>query len=319
MSRLYDALKEASRFRQGQGGEGREGLWEAWGIKSADIAPLQPVPPAAEKQKADPLDGLAEAMATSGVLDALAGPVKEAGEPAEESEPAFTGVESAAVNLDKNARLIPHSVDPIIVEHYRKLRTKILQQQSESPFRTLLITSANPQEGKTVTALNLGLSFAMLPDFKVLVIDGDMRRGTLGNWLGVSSEQAGLSNLIDGSAPLEEVVLQSAAIPMHFMVRGNSQVSDMRASQLQAHFQKLCSQYDLVLVDSPPVNLMADVQVLAASCEAVLIIARAFKTTRKALEKAVQDLAPFRLIGTVLNAGMIPRGKGYYGYYGSSH
>lgn len=317
MSRLYDALKEASRFRQGQDGESREGLWEAWGIKSADIAPLQPMP-TSQTPDPDPLDGLADEMATAGVLDALAPPVTEAAPPTGQPEATSTEVASAAVSLDKNARLIPHTADPTIVEHYRKLRTKILQQQAETPFRALLVTSANPQEGKTVTVLNLGLSFAMLSNFKVLVIDGDLRRGTLGTWLGVSNNQPGLSNLIDGSARLEEVVLQSAAIPMHFMVRGNSKVSDMHSSQLQPHFQKLCGQYDLVLVDSPPVNLMADVQVLAASCDAVLMIARAFKTTRKALEKAVQDLAPFRLIGTVLNAGMIPRRQGYYGYYGSS-
>ena len=66
----------------------------------------------------------------------------------------------------------------------------------------------------------------------------------------------------------------------------------------------MTEQYDLVLVDTPPVNLIADVQLLAASCDAVLLIARAFSTTTKMFEKAVQELAPFRVIGTVLNAGI---------------
>ena len=310
MSRLYDALKEATRFRQGQDVNGHDGLWEAWGIKAADILPLQPVP---TTQAPDPVSPVPEReeLGAPGLLETVAAAV----EPPERGSARVTSTEAA---LDQNARAIPHAVDPIIVEHYRRLRIKILQQQEESSFRTLLVTSANPQEGKTVTVLNLGLSFSMLSAFKILVIDGDLRRGTLGSLLGVNSDQPGLSNLIDGSAQLDDVVLQSDAIPMHFMVRGNSKVSDMHSSQLQPHFQKLCGQYDLVLVDSPPVNLMADVQVLAASCDAVLMIARAFKTTRKALEKAVGDLAPFRLIGTVLNAGMMPRRKGYYGYYGSS-
>ena len=60
-------------------------------------------------------------------------------------------------------------------------------------------------------------------------------------------------------------------------------------------------------------NLIADVQLLAASCDAVLLVARAFATTRKAFEKAVQELLPFRVIGTVLNAGMEER-YGYGGY-----
>ena len=78
-------------------------------------------------------------------------------------------------------------------------------------------------------------------------------------------------------------------------------------------FDRVTEQYDLVLVDTPPANLIADVQLLAASCDAVLLVARAFSTTRKAFEKAVQELLPFRVIGTVLNAGMAQR-YGYGGY-----
>ena len=214
--------------------------------------------------------------------------------------------------LDRKARLIPHAMDPVVAEYYRRLRAKIIQQQEKSPFRSLVVTSANPQEGKTVTVLNLGLSFSMLPSYKVLVVDGDMRKGTLGHWLGVEHNRPGLSNLIDGSAQLEDVILKSDEIPMHFMVRGSSLVPDLLSSQLDLHFQRIAEQFDLVLVDTPPVNLIADVQLLAASCDAVLIVARAFATTRKALEKAVQELLPFRVIGTVLNAGT----EEHYGYRG---
>src|SRR5258705_419053 len=66
---------------------------------------------------------------------------------------------NAHVDIDKRARLIPHAVDAVVVEHYRRLRTKILQQQATKPFRSLMVTSPNPQEGKTVTVLNLGFSF----------------------------------------------------------------------------------------------------------------------------------------------------------------
>jgi Mrp family chromosome partitioning ATPase len=99
------------------------------------------------------------------------------------------------------------------------------------------------------------------------------------------------------------------------MVRGNALVHDLHASHFAEHFQKLSQTFDLILIDSPPVNLLADVQLLAANSDAVLLVARAFSTTRKALEKAAQELAPFRLIGAVLNAGVAPRSGGYYGYY----
>ena len=90
----------------------------------------------------------------------------------------------------------------------------------------------------------------------------------------------------------------------------------LHSSQLSAHFRSMTEQFDLVLVDSPPVNLLTDTQLLAANCDAVLLVTRAFATSRKALEKAVQDLTPFRVIGTVLNGGARVRSYGgYKGYY----
>jgi succinoglycan biosynthesis transport protein ExoP len=233
----------------------------------------------------------------------------------EEDEPILPLNVKADATLDRDARLIPFATDSGVVEHYRRLRTKILQQQEVKPFRTLVVTSAGPQEGKTVTVLNLGLSFSTLPSFRVLVIDGDMRRGTLGNWLGVSNDQPGLSNLLEGSARLEDVVLKSEQIPMHFMVRGNAKMQDMHSSHFANHFRRLGEAFDLVLVDSPPANLLVDVQMLAANTDAVLLVARAFSTSRKAFEKAVQELTPFRIVGAVLNAGVPPHSKRYRGYY----
>jgi capsular exopolysaccharide synthesis family protein len=311
MSRLYEALKEASRRRGNNDGGDR--LWEYWRKSGIDIPPvdtdssvLESVEPAAtnvshlEKAQSPEVSSREEDRFVSAV---------------EEDEPTVSlGAETDAT-LDRNARLIPFAIDSAVVEHYRRLRTKILQQQEIKPFRTLVVTSAGPQEGKTVTVLNLGLSFSTLPSFRVLVVDGDMRRGTLGNWLGVSNDQPGLSNLLEGSARLEDVVLRSDRVPMHFMVRGSAQVHDMHPSHFANHFQKLGEAFDLVLVDSPPANLLVDVQMLAASTDAVLLVARAFSTSRKAFEKAVQELTPFRLLGAVLNAGVTSRSKRYFGYY----
>jgi len=225
----------------------------------------------------------------------------------------------ADVSIDQKARLIPHAVDPTLVEHYRRLRTKIMQQQAVKPFRSLVITSPNPGEGKSVTALNLGLIFAMLPDFRVVVVDGDLRKSSMGRWLGVE-DKPGLSNLIDGSAKLEDVVLKSDESPMCFMISGNSPKAPaelLNSSDLSGHFRRLGEHFDLILVDSPPVNLITDTQLLASSCDAVLLVARAFSTTCKAFERTVQDLASFRVIGTVLNGGINARRYGYrYGYPG---
>jgi capsular exopolysaccharide synthesis family protein len=311
MSRLYEALKEASR-RRGTTDTGGTGLWEYWRTTGMEIPPVDTESEALPEVEPPVANGHSERALPLEVSV----PVEERIERAvEEDEPEISLRAEAEASLDSNARLIPFAIDSAVVEHYRRLRTKILQQQEIQPFRTLVITSAGPQEGKTVTVLNLGLSFSSLPSFRVLVIDGDMRRGTLGTLLGVSNDQPGLSNLLAGTARLEDVVLKSDQVPMHFMVRGNAHVHDMHPSHFANHFQKLGEAFDLVLVDSPPANLLVDVQMLAANTDAVLMVARAFSTSRKAFEKAVQELTPFRLLGVVLNAGITPRSKRYFGYY----
>jgi capsular exopolysaccharide synthesis family protein len=229
---------------------------------------------------------------------------------------AFTPLARAAV--DQNVRMIPNAVDRSVVEHYRRLRTKIMQQHALKPFRSLLVTSASPQEGKSVTVINLALSFAMLSSFKVLVVDGDLRRNTLGKWLG-AGERPGFSNLLDGSATLSEVVFACDDSSVHFIAGGTSNQPPaelLHSSQLAGQIHDLTAHFDLVLFDSPPLTLITDTHLLAAQTEAVLLVARAFKTRKKLLEQAVQDLLPFRVIGTVLNSG--PRAhlyNGYGGYY----
>jgi protein-tyrosine kinase len=303
MSRLYEALKGATRARGNANGHDR--LWEALDMNGLEAPLIQKAIREAKDVGPLPSDGHFEAdpVESTSLLPLV-------DQPAE----AEFGKEAKA-GLDQSARLIPYAANPTLVDHYRRLRTKILQQRDVKPFRSLVVTSASPQEGKSLTVLNLALSFSTLPNFKVIVIDGDLRRGTLGNWLGVSQSQPGLSNLVDGSAKLEDVVLKSDQVPMHFIVPGNGQIRDLHPSHFADHFRRLSHIYDLVLIDSPPVNLLADVQILAANSDAVLLVARAFSTTRKSLEKAVQELTPFRIIGTVLNAGVTQKSKRYYGYY----
>ena len=304
MSRFFDALKEASRSRSNAnpiGGEwgtltsnGNELLNEA--IASAAVTlPISTAEPERTETPALPHEELAD-LATEPQIGPLTPKIR--------------------IALDPKARLITNTPDSAVGEYYRRLRTKIMQQQATKPFRSLLVVSPSPQEGKTVTVLNLALSFASLAAFKVLVVDGDLRRGNIGKLLGVDNH-IGLTNLLDGSAGLEDTVVKCDDIPLHFVLRGNSKVSPaelLNSPQLGTQLRRVSEQFDLVLVDSAPVNLITDTHLLAGSCDAILLVARAFYTTRKSLELAVQDLTQFRIIGTVLNGG--PRTQGYRRYKG---
>jgi capsular exopolysaccharide synthesis family protein len=303
MSRFYDALKEASRSLSKANGNPVGGTLASDGNELLNEA-------------------IARAAVTPPVLTPDPGPAEMAAMLDDEFVDRGTRPQNSSfatkvhVAFDLKARLVTNAADSAVSEHYRRLRTKILQQQATKPFRSLIVVSPSPQEGKTVTVLNLGLTFAMLPSFKVLVVDGDLRRGNIGERLGVENHP-GLTDLIEGSAKMEDVVLRCEDTPMHFMVRGNSKVPPaelLHSQRLGTQFRRISEQFDLVLVDSAPVNVVTDTQLLAGSCDAVLLVARAFSTTRKAMEQAVQDLSPFRIIGTVLNGG--PRTQGYRRYTG---
>jgi capsular exopolysaccharide synthesis family protein len=234
---------------------------------------------------------------------------------------AFSGGRKIEISLDPKVPLIPNASDDLVLERYRRLRTKIQQMHATQPINSLLVTSPGQGDGKTVTVLNMAWSFGMLPSFKVLVIDGDLRRKGVGQALGLSNGP-GFSNLLDGSASLDEVVCRADGLPFHVMIAGTSTKSPaelLTASELQRGIREMTQSFDLVLVDSPPVNLVTDAQMLAGVCDGVLVVGRALATTTKSLEKSLQDLAQFRIVGTVLNGATVHERRGYYnsGYSGN--
>lgn len=307
MSRFYEALKEASRAHE-SATNGSAGVLEP----GSGIGGIH-VPPAPNDAPARQATAAAAVLAENPWLIS-----QKQESPASVSIPQDGGLAAPDKDVLSQKALISNAVDPLVLEQYRRLRTKIIQQHAIKPFRSLIVTSPNPGEGKSVTVLNLALSFAMLSSFKVLVVDGDIRRGSLGRWLGVS-HHPGLSNLLDGSAKLEDALLKRDEFPIHFVVSGTSNLAPaelLQSSQLGEQLRRMASQFDLIVVDSPPVNIITDTQLLAASCDAVLLVARAFSTTRKSLEKAAQDLHPFRVIGTILNGGTRAQSyRRYKGYY----
>lgn len=304
MSRFYDALKEASRLQQPSHGKREKPF-----LKSA-VSHVGDCANALAEDSFDPQCGVE--TASNAVPPEKAPP---------EQVPRLGAPQNGGIalhgSLDPRAHILPHAADSRVVEHYRRLRTKLLQEQEARPFRILMIGSPNPQEGKSVTAVNLALSFAMLPSFKVLIVDGDLRKGSLGKWLAIEGPP-GLSDVVEGTATLREAVLKCDEFPVHFVLSGNSKLKPaelLNSPNLKDSLRQMADEFDLVLVDSPPLNLVTDAQLLAGCCDGILLVARAFATTRKELERVVQDLQQFRVVGAVLNGATRAQGHRRYGHY----
>lgn len=309
MSRFFDALNRA-------------------GMKSGEQADQPAIPSSERPQDADL--AVFEEMSQEAISAISQPPTQQNGERAKREvvtkvDPVVTPVHTngtsgtrVSFHMDPSVRVWSHAVDHTVLENYGLLRTHILQKHREEPFKSLLVTSPGPAQGKTVTVLNLALLFAKLPSFKVLVIEGDLRRGTLQNILGLDSSP-GLCNLLDGTATQKEVILKSDATPVDFVLRGRSSVSPaelLHSPRLGNYIRELGGHYDLVLIDSAPANLVEDTQLLAEHSDAILLVARPFLTSCKELSAASRSLARHRIIGAVFNgAKAIAPYQRYRSYY----
>ena len=193
-----------------------------------------------------------------------------------------------------------------LAEAFVRLSTNLAYAHPDRPLRALMVTSALPGEGKTTSAVNLALTSAWRGQ-KVLLVDADLRRGVIHRSFRLP-RSPGLGEVLAG-ARLEDVVqrVEIARGPdLHVLTTG-ALVTD--ASQLvgTADLQGLVARwrdtYDRIIIDSSPINVVADGTLLAPYCDGVIVVARAGFTVPDALEYTLEQLRHLRvpIIGTVLN------------------
>ncbi len=187
---------------------------------------------------------------------------------------------------------------------------------SDRPVRTLLVTSPLPGDGKTTNAVHLAAAAAR-QQLRVLLIDADLRRGGLTNALGLRA-RTGFVDFLGGGCKVADVVSRvvlpgGGAVDV---VPAGSLSLDAGMPQAAHGLQSLLSEtgdYDFVIVDTPPVNVVADAAAMGSAADAVMLVTRAGETSPAAIELALTQLesAGANVIGTVLNGAEFQRSEGY--------
>jgi capsular exopolysaccharide synthesis family protein len=202
----------------------------------------------------------------------------------------------------------------------RSIRTSILFSGADRALKALTVTSPNPREGKTTSVIYLGTIFAQ-SNQRVLLVDTDMRRPRLHKSLGVPRGR-GLSNLLLGDAAYEDVV-KTTEIPNLFVLPCGPTPPNPAELLLTKRFkqvlEELKERYDLILLDSPPLQAVSDAVVLSRLSDGVVLIAEAGKTHREALVRSARQLRDVdaHIVGVILNdLDLSDRRYGYYSYYG---
>ena len=207
-------------------------------------------------------------------------------------------------------------------EAIRALRNTILLSDFEGRLRSIVLTSAVPGEGKTTLTAHLAMANADRGK-KTLLVDGDLRRPSLHSKFGLTPSQ-GLSNVLNGELSWEEVVVPIEGKPSLSLLPaglGSHRAADLIGPRLFSLLDEFTREYDLILLDSPPILGFAECLQMAAAADGVLIVTHAGHTRRRAAAEVISVLSRLRanIIGLVMN--QVTRNMtadSYYGYYGYS-
>jgi len=205
------------------------------------------------------------------------------------------------------------------MEEFRTLRTRLNHMQSLQPIHTVVVTSASPAEGKSLTAANLALAEAHLAGNTTLLADFDFRRPLIHTMFGID-RSPGITDYLTGQAPLHKCIKRIAGTNLYVMPAGSAVINPLELLNLREvkHLlDRLPSLFQWVIMDSPPLLFAADANLLGTLSNGTLLVVRIGHTTIDSVTRAMQSLCNNNVLGIVVNGAR--RGELYskYTYYHS--
>ena len=176
-----------------------------------------------------------------------------------------------------------------LAEQYKTMRTNLYSLSREKQIKTVVITSSQVGEGKTVTSCNLAVTLSHDKAKRVILIDADMRKPAAHPLLGIPREP-GFSDILRGRSSLETFVARPVLEDLYFIPAG-TEVEDptdlLIPENLEPFIRKLSLQFDCIVFDTPPVLEFTDACMLGSVCDAVIMVVKAASTQESAIEEAV--------------------------------
>lgn len=197
------------------------------------------------------------------------------------------------------------SPDPDEIERYKILRTRINQHSADKSINTIMITSPNQGEGKTVTCINMGFTFARELKHTVVLVDCDFKGQDIHKYLGIDSKVSLIDYFLD-DVPLDDLIIWPGIEKMT-LISGDRTVfdsSELLSSDMMAKLvEEMGSRYDdrYVLFDAPPVLERSEAISLAPLVDGILMVVEAGVTSKRDVKRAVELLPKDKFLGFVLN------------------
>lgn len=203
-------------------------------------------------------------------------------------------------------------------EAIRNLRTSIMLSNVDKPPKVIVTTSSIPGEGKTMLSLALAQNFSGMGK-KVLLIEGDIRRRVIGQYLGQNPKE-GLLSVLSGERPLSDLVVRDEGVGADVLIgeKTSANAADIFSSE---SFSRLLAEakreYDLIVLDTPPVLVVPDARIIAQNADVILFAVKWDSTSKSQVEEALRmfESVNQRVSGLILNL-ISPKGMKRYGYGG---
>jgi receptor protein-tyrosine kinase len=205
---------------------------------------------------------------------------------------------------------------PELLEQFRRLAGTLHNAQAASGIRRLLVSSASPGEGKTLTAINLALVLSESYRRRVLLIDADLRRPSINEVVDVTGS-VGLSAALkaDGDQKLAVIPLTPTLTLLPAGPADPDPLSGLTSPRMRRILDEASTRFDWVIVDGPPIGPLADASQLAQVTDGTLLVVRAARTPHAAVEKAVAAIGRQHILGIVLNGISGMELDPYHPYY----
>ena len=218
--------------------------------------------------------------------------------------------------------IVGTNADPGLVEQYRRLGAALHHHQLHTGARTLMVTSAAASEGKTLTATNLALTMSHSYQRRVLLIDADLRRPSVHEILRLPNSVGLSDSLRHPEKSLARYHTITSTLSVFSAGRPDSDpMAGLVSETMNRILTEATQQFDWVIVDTPPVALLPDANLLAAMIDTALLVIGANSTPYPLIRRAIEAIGEQRILGVVLNrmtSADIVAAYNYYGYgYGA--
>jgi len=203
-------------------------------------------------------------------------------------------------------------------EKFRLLRARLRNLREHRQLQRLVVTSAVPNEGKTLVAMNLAVSLAKHTDERILLLEGDLRKPMLGQHLGIKALPGVGEWWASADEPVTKFIYRFDDLQLWVLPAGSAPedpVNILQSSRFLELYKELSTRFDWIIIDAPPLLPMADVSFWSRQADGMLLVVREGVTPKTVLQKGLETLDNPKVIGVVLNDAHAVESSYYHHYY----